>query len=312
MSTFPFSLLVLACLAAMLSVRFGLEAALPGLQAAAEEAEVRESSGAMAVPPKPTGMVPSGEGDGEGDAVLTPAICEAMARQLQDTCWQALARQTAAADPQEALRVCTRLTDDDLRHECHADVAEAVAPLDRTVAEGICVAIPSVKWRGQCHFGMGLALAETDPEYAIARCDHAEAFRDFCRHDVVGEAALVDVAAAVTICAREEGGTLTRRTCWHGPGKYLARRDMGEAAAFCEQATASWRPLCYHGIGWGGAERDAEAALVSCASFGPYADNCRHGVANQLKRSDPERQLAICQSLTNPEAKAKCLAFVTQ
>lgn len=313
MPTFPFSLLVLACFAALLALRFGLESALPGLGAAAADVEVRESSGAMAVPPKPSGLPAApGDGDGEGDAVLTPAMCAGMASQVQDTCWQALARQTAGADPEEALRVCDQLTDPNLHWECHADVAEAVAPVDRAFSERVCAAVPVVKWRGQCHFGMGLALAETDPPYAISLCEKAEAFRTFCRHDVVGEMAMVNTPAAVAICAEEQGDTLTRKTCWHGPGKYLARRDMSEAAAFCEQATESWRGLCYHGIGWGGAERDVDAALASCAAFGRYADNCRHGVANQLKRSDPAREQAICESLTNPEAKAKCLAFVTQ
>ena len=74
----------------------------------------------------------------------------------------------------------------------------------------------------------------------------------------------------------------------------------------------SWQALCFHGMGWGAAERDVDAALSGCAAFGEYADNCRHGVANQLKRFDPAREQAICESLTQPEARAKCLAFVTQ
>lgn len=313
MSTFPFSLLVLACFAALLGLRFGLEFGVPGALAAEERPVAAESSGVMAVPPKPQGLAATpGEGSGEGAAVLTVATCEGMTPKLRDTCWQALARQTAAGDPEEALRICERLPEADLNGECRADVAEVVAPVDRAFAERLCAAVPVVKWRGQCHFGMGLALAETDPEYAVSLCEKAEAFRTFCRHDVLGETAMVDTPAAVAVCAREEGDVLTRKTCWHGPGKYLARRDMTEAAAFCAQATPSWRGLCFHGIGWGGAERDVDAALASCAAFGEYADNCRHGVANQLKRSDPVREQAICESLTNPEAKAKCLAFVTQ
>ncbi|MSQ00863.1 MAG: hypothetical protein EXR71_03095 [Myxococcales bacterium] len=312
MASFPFSLLVLACLTGLLGLRFGLALGLPGTPAGAPDAPV-EASSAMAVPPKPGGLAPpTGGGTGAGDAALTPSICEAMSSQLWDICWQALARQTASADPEEALRICARLATTELANECQADVAEAVAPASRDLAERICKDIPVVKWRGQCHFGIGLALAETDPAYAIARCQDAEAFRTFCRHDVVGEMAMVDLPAAVEICGREEGDTLTRKTCWHGIGKYLARRDMVEAAASCSQATRSWQALCYHGVGWGGAERDVDQALTSCASFGEFADNCRHGVANQLKRSDPTRQLAICEALQNPEARTKCLAFVTQ
>ncbi len=311
MASFPFSLLVLACLTGLLGLRFGLELGLPATLADSMEAP-NEASSAMAVPPKPGGLAPAGAGSGAGDAALTTSICEAMSSQLQDTCWQALARQTAAADPEEALRICARLGSAELSYECQADVAEAVAPASRALAEELCKGIPVVKWRGQCHFGIGLALAETDPEYAIARCQDAEAFRTFCRHDVIGEMAMVNLPAAVEICAREEGDTLTRKTCWHGMGKYLARRDMSEAAASCSQATSSWQPLCFHGVGWGGAERDVDQALASCASFGEYADNCRHGVANQLKRFDPTRQLAICEALQNSEARTKCLAFVTQ
>lgn len=312
MDSLPFSALVVACFAALLGVRFGLEAGLPAPTAAALEAD-REAGGAMAVPPKPAGLTPAaGDGTGEGDTLLTPDTCVGMVEKLRPTCWQALARQTAGADPEEALRVCGRLTDTELLYECQADVAEAVAPLDRAFSLRVCGAVPAVKWRGQCHFGMGLALAETDPEYAVSLCDKAENFYEFCRHDVLGEAAMVDTTVPLAVCSRNEGTRIAQKTCWHGPGKYLARRDMLEAAAFCDRTPPEHRRMCYHGLGWGGAERDVDAALASCAGFGDYADNCRHGVANQLKRSDPVREQAICESLTNPEAKAKCLAFVTQ
>lgn len=313
MGTFPFSALVLACLTALLGLRFGLEAWVPTAEAASE-APSKDAGSVMAVPPKPEGLAAApGAGSGEGQGtMLTPAICTTMIADLQDTCWQALARQTAAADPQEALRQCQKVAGEELRYECRADVSETLAPTHRDEAVALCKEIDSVKWRGQCNFGVGLALAETDPEWAIARCEDAEAFKSFCRHDVVGEISLVNVTAAVTICARNEGDPLTRKTCWHGPGKYLARRDMGEAAAFCRQADPQWQGLCFHGLGWGAAERDPDAALAGCAAFGEFADNCRHGVANELKRSDPQRETAICESLTNPEAKAKCLAFVTQ
>ena len=313
MSTLPFSALVLLCVSLLLGTRFALGWMVPVAAARQAEVEAREPGGAMEVPPKPGGLAPPpGVGTGSGDAALTPATCDRMPADLRGTCWQALARQTAGADPEEALRVCERLPEGALREECHADVAETIAPRARARAAAVCASIPTTKWRGQCHFGMGLALAETDPEGAITFCDSAEAFRTFCRHDVVGEIAMVNLPAAQTICAREEGNTLTRKTCWHGIGKYLARRDMAEAAGACLVSPASWQARCCHGVGWGAAERNVDDALEGCATFGEYADNCRHGVANQLKRSDPAREQAICESLTQPDARAKCLAFVTQ
>ncbi len=296
----------------LLGVRFGLEGMLGERAGEVEVATASVESGpTMQMPPKPAGLGEPGNGEGEATA-LTPARCAAMAAEIRDTCTQALARQIASADPQEALRHCLGVAEEAMRFECRADVAETIAAAHRDDALAICREIPSVKWRGQCHFGVGLALAEIDPEGAIARCDDAEAFRTFCRHDVIGEMSLVNLPAAVAICAREEGDALTRKTCWHGIGKYLARRDVREAGSACLQATPSWQGLCFHGVGWGAAERDVDAALLGCGGFSTFADNCRHGVANELKRTDPQREQAICESLQNSEARAKCLAFVTQ
>jgi hypothetical protein len=311
----PFSLLSLAWLALLLGVRFGLE---EWVRVAAQSTVAPlDPSEVMAMPPKPLGQgdlpEPGTPGEGEGEnTVLNLAICEKIAKELQDTCFQALARQTAPADPDEALRTCTHVREPEMALECQADVAEAIAHLARERATTICSGIDSTKWRGQCHFGVGLATAEIDPEYAIGRCADAEIFQTFCRHDVVGEVALVDTPAANRICAREEGDWLTRKTCWHGIGKYLSRRDMNEASTACEAGTVEWKGTCYHGIGWGGAERDVEAALQSCTRFGAYADNCKHGVANQQKRADPARAVALCESVTKPDTRARCLDFVTR
>jgi hypothetical protein len=121
---------------------------------------------------------------------------------------------------------------------------------------------------------------------------------------------LVDTGMAVATCAREEGDTLTRKTCWHGIGKYLARRDAQEAAQACARTTPEWRGNCFHGLGWGAAERDADAALAACAGFGAFADNCRQGVAHQQKRVDPARAVSLCQSLRTASLRDRCLAFV--
>ena len=313
MRTFPFSLLVCACMAVLLGLRFGLEPLAVRVAGAIAESAAGPPEGVMALPPKPEGLDqrPAGEdGAGEGQALLTLDGCMAMAADVRDVCLQALARQQAGRDPVGALQVCDRIQDEALRLECDADVAETIAPRDRAAAEAICVKIPVMKWRGQCHFGIGLALAELDPAYALGRCEHAEAFRDFCRHDVVGEIALEDVEPAIAFCAREEGDTLTRKTCWHGIGKYLARRDFREAATACERGTESWRGNCYHGIGWGAAERDVDAALVSCDTVPRYADNCRQGVAHQLKRFDPARGIALCEGIATSSIRERCLAFL--
>lgn len=309
MGSFPFTLLFVACLAALLGARFGLEPLAHGAGVAVAPTSAPDA--VMALPPKPDGAErpPSEDGIG-GAALLTLESCQAMIVDVRDVCLQALARQSAARDPDGALQVCVRIGEAELRLECEADVAEAVSPIDRAAADRICAGIPLVKWRGQCYFGMGLALAEIDPEYALARCENAEAFRDFCRHDVVGEVALEGLEPAVAFCAKEQGDPLTRKTCWHGIGKYLARRDFGEAAAACGRATEAWRSNCFHGVGWGAAERDPDATLVACANVPVHAESCRQGVAHQLKRFDPARGIALCESIGTASIRERCLTFL--
>lgn len=268
---------------------------------------------AFAVPPKPAALDGVERADrGTGAAPLTRARCAAIGDAVRDRCWQALARQQAPADPSEALAICAEIAEVELSLECRADVAASVADRDVAAASSICQAIDRPKWRGQCHFGIGLALAERDPEAAMARCDRAEVFRDFCRHDVVGEAALAAAEAAIAICAREEGDPLTRKTCWHGIGKYLARRDLAEAQGACARATPAWRSNCAHGAGWGAAERDATAALAGCAQWPEHADSCRQGVAHQLRRAEPERATDICNAIATASVRARCLDFVSR
>lgn len=313
MRSFPFTLLVLVCLGALLGLRFGL-APLAGQVAAVVQESGGSAEAVMALPPKPDGgeRPLSEDGTGDGQVVYTLETCRQMPTDVRDVCMQALARQSAARDPKGGLETCELVADEELKLECRADVAELVAPNDRAAAEAICTALSVMKWRGQCHFGIGLAMAEIDPEYALGRCEHAEAFRDFCRHDVVGEVALEGLGPAVAFCSREEGDTLTRKTCWHGIGKYLARRDFAEAAAACRQATEAWQGNCFHGVGWGAAERDPDAALAACADSPPYADNCKQGVAHQLKRFDPTRGIALCESIGTTSIRERCLAFLTR
>ena len=315
MSTRAFVLLYLACLLGMLGLRFGLEGVMVQVQAATATEALRPDA-VMAMPPKPQGAqdLPEAMGQGEGgSALLTRARCDSTEPGLKDICYHQLARQGAERDPQASLKICALVADHETLLECISDIAELRAIVDRDGSVAICKTLTdSVKWRGQCNFGIGLALAETDPTFALARCEDAEVFRDFCRHDVVGEVALVDLAPAVAVCAREEGDTLTRKTCWHGIGKYLARRDFQEASAACQQATLSWRGNCYHGVGWGASERDPDGTLAQCDALGIYRDNCQQGVAHQLKRADPERAIALCEAIQTDEIRTRCLAFVTK
>lgn len=310
MRTTPFLFLFVVVFTLLLGLRFGLASIAGTISRATVETAAAEA--VMALPPKPDGLTlrPAGAGGEGGAALLDEAACLRLAVAVRDVCWQALARQDAAIDVDHALGWCTRITDGELALECRADVAESVAGRDRAGAEGICEGIDAVKWRGQCQFGIGLALAETDPAYAVGRCAHAEAFRDFCRHDVIGEIALVDPEFPVAFCAREEGDELTRKTCWHGMGKYLARRSLDEAAAACLRATPAWRGSCFHGAGWGAAERDPDAALAGCDRQREFADNCRQGVAHELKRADPARAVALCEAIATETIRSRCLAFV--
>lgn len=313
MRSLPFTILCLACFAVLMGVRFALEPLAARFAAPVPDAAAPQAT--MALPPKPEGLHPAGAGEGgshTGAALLTLEACEAMPPDVRDVCLQALARQSAARDPQGALAVCARIAEDELAEECHSDVAEAAAPVDRAAAEAICRAVPSVKWRGQCHFGMGLAMAEIDAEYALARCAGAEIFQRFCRHDVVGEVALVDVDAAIAFCARADGDELMNVTCPHGIGKYLARRDLEEAWAACGRSPEYARGSCVHGLGWGGAERDVDATLAWCPAAGPWADNCRQGVAHQLKRFDATRAVALCESIATPTIHDACAAFLAR
>ncbi len=310
MRTIPFLSLFAAVLTLLLGLRFALESVAGTISHRIVESLSTEA--VMALPPKPDGLDvrPAGEGGAGGTALLTEATCLGLAQAVRDVCWQALARQDAPMSVERALGWCARGSDVELGLECRADVAETIALTDRAGSEAICGGIDAIKWRGQCHFGLGLAWAETDPAYAIGRCERAEAFRDFCRHDVIGEISMVDTDFPVALCGKGEGDALTRKSCWHGMGKYLARRSLEEASVACLRASEEGRGQCFHGAGWGAAERDPDAALAVCAQQGAYAENCRQGVAHQLKRADPSRAVALCESITSETIRSRCLAFV--
>ena len=313
MRSLPFLALFVTVFLLLLGAQLALAEQVPTADPTAS-LQAGPPSDAMAIPPKPLGQKASGPGEGDGERRLTFEACQSMATIVQDVCWQSLSRQQAEVDTDGALDVCGRISDAELRLECVDDVAEAITLRDRPRSEAICSAVTDRKWRGQCWFGLGLAWAPRDSAYALGRCQHAEAFERFCRHDVVGEVGLVDIDAAVAFCTQGEvekaGDDLTRKTCWHGIAKYLARRDVHEAAAACGRATAEWRGTCFHGLGWGASERDPDGTLAACPEFGEYADYCRQGVAHQLKRSDPTRALALCQSIPSDAVRTRCVEFV--
>ena len=57
-------------------------------------------------------------------------------------------------------------------------------------------------------FGIALAYSTVDSPWAFRRCDDAGQWRDFCRHDVNGEIAVVNVElGACQLCQRRRGLT---------------------------------------------------------------------------------------------------------
>ncbi|MFZ5478800.1 MAG: hypothetical protein ACOZNI_18655, partial [Myxococcota bacterium] len=104
MRSLPFSLLTLTCFLVLLGVRFALEPLAERVADVVRDEAVAES--VMMMPPKPEGLgePAAGEGDGEGEGTrLTREACQTMAPALRDVCWQALARQSGARDPEGAL-----------------------------------------------------------------------------------------------------------------------------------------------------------------------------------------------------------------
>jgi len=192
-----------------------------------------------------------------------------------------------------------------------ADVAELHASTDREAALAVCPSIQRKKWRDQCVFGIALAVVDADPDGAFRLCDRAGMWRDFCRHDVNGEIAVVDVPRALAFCAAEEGGQLTRKSCWHGIGKYIARVDVSRAFEACQQVPSGlYRENCVHGLGWGAAEKGGIGFAQSCGMAGAEADSCRLGVAYNHRRFDITAADQICTDVRRPDLRAQCHDFV--
>lgn len=272
-----------------------------------------ERAVAIAIPPKPEGAREA-RGLGQSSHRYTEEGCEAREGELFDLCFHQLALQRAPTDLDGALLACARMGREEGRQECISDVAERHARTDREAALALCPTIGRKKWRDQCVFGIALAFAKTEPEWAFRRCDQAGQWRDFCRHDVNGEIAQVDLDLALAHCAAEEGDLLRRKSCWHGIGKYLAREDVERAFAACarvpEGPQGLYRENCVHGLGWGASEAAGAGFLPSCERAGPQRDSCRLGVAYNLVRFDPGAAAEICAGVARADLREDCLRFV--
>ena len=278
------------------------------VEAAASDARV------VALPPKPEGAGGDPAGTGPNAQVYTEADCRRRQGELRRLCFKQLARQRAADDLQGAAAACREAPPGEGRDECLSDVAELHARTDEAAALGLCPQIEAGKWADQCVFGVALARVSLDPAGAFRRCDGAGRFRDFCRHDVNGEIAVVDVDLALQHCAAEEGDLLTRKSCWHGIGKYIARVDVDRAWAACDRVPPGperlYRENCVHGLAWGAAERQGAAFRAQCDRAATERDSCLLGVAYNLKRFDKAQAEGLCRSAARADLQARCLEFV--
>ena len=268
----------------------------------------------ISIPPKPKGV--QEVTDGEGDEVLyTEEGCRNGPEQFRDICFHQLARQQAQTDLDGANQVCAKISSEEVQWECMADIAELYSPVDRNKALELCPSIERKKWRDQCVFGIALAYSTVDSPWAFRRCDDAGQWRDFCRHDVNGEIAVVNVELALANCAKEEGDLLTRKTCWHGIGKYLARVDVDAAFAACDQVPPGpqnlYRENCIHGLGWGASETAEEDFIPTCRRSGKERDSCLLGIAYNLRRFDIDRGLRICDQVQRVDLHDQCNRFVS-
>lgn len=319
MTSTYFSLLYLLCLGLCLGA---VELAKIGWEPPPEPPPPPQSvDEIVAIPPKPDGVreVVGGE-DGDSYRYTEQACLAHDPGQYRDICFHQLARQRAPTDLPGAQGACDQIPapqgkdDRDTRYECQSDIAELHSPADRDAALAVCPAIPRKKWRDQCVFGIALALSTLDSPYAFQLCDDAGKWRDFCRHDVNGEIAQVNEDLAFEHCHNIDGDFLVNKACWHGIGKYIARVSVDRAFAACERVPLGpddkYRENCYHGLGWGAAEKAGAGFVSSCGRAGPQQDSCLLGVAYNLRRFDVDAGLQVCSGVTDPTLYQQCVTFV--
>ena len=268
----------------------------------------------IAVPPKPKGAKQS-ETEGDGEAFqYSEALCQSQPPNFIDICYHQLARQRAEHDLSGGLSSCEQIGKVDSRWECMADVAELYSSTDRDAALAVCPSIGRKKWRDQCVFGIALTYSITDSRWAFKLCSESGQWRDFCRHDVNGEIAVVNPELALEHCAAEEGDLLMRKSCWHGIGKYIARVDVQKAYAACDQVPPGpsnlYRENCIHGLGWGASESRGRDFIAGCEQSGAERDSCLLGIAYNLRRVDVDQGLQVCELVQRADLSKQCYTFV--
>ena len=304
MSGIPFSVLYSVCLALCV----GLVESLKSEWTQAAQVLSVPVMNVVAIPPRPQGARPVA---GAGERVME-ADCRSRSGSLRDVCFTELARSRAGTDLEGALSACEEVSGRSRRMECMAASAEVHAPTNRAAALAVCPRIAHRKWSDQCVFGIALALVKTEPVWAFDRCGSAGMWRDFCRHDVNGEIALMDVELSMDHCTSVDDGELASRSCWHGIGKYLGRADLRRAQLACGRVPSGVnRDNCIHGLGWAGAEGQGLDFAAQCDTLPDGSDPCRLGVAYQQLRVNPEGAAQVCRQVAEKELRFACEQTVT-
>ena len=313
MTVIRFWLLYILCLSLCLgSIQLAQAAWEPPQPPQEEEVTVR----VIAIPPRPEGVRQVQATEKDGEVWYTIEACQKMKGQYQDICFHQLARQKATTDLKGGLEACKLIDKKSTKQECMADVAELYSPSDREAALAVCPEIQRKKWRDQCVFGIALSWSTLDSPWAFRTCDRAGQWRDFCRHDVNGEIAVVNSSLALEHCAAEEGDLLRRKSCWHGIGKYIARVNVDQAFAACEKVPLGpdriYIENCYHGLGWGASEAQGASFAPSCQRAGQQKDSCLLGIAYNLRRFDVDAGISICGQVQRQDLLTQCKKFVIQ
>ena len=240
-------------------------------------------------------------------------LCNEFSDDYKSTCLKMYALKSAANDFEEAWKICKQIDQNLLRDECYNDIIIEIGKEKPEEIKKYCNEINSEKWRGECYFNMALFLTKINITKAFAICNKAEIYVPFCYHDVAGEASLINTTKALNICEKQVDN-LTKRTCFHGIGKYLGRNKPDKAIIYCNQIEdKGYKESCYHGLGWGMAEIDMgnmDYARSNCEGIeSELKNNCFIGVAWKLSKNDKEKAKEVCNNIKNEQIKKECLNF---
>lgn len=273
----------------------------------------------VAVPPKPITETRALElaqarGASGSNVLYDEAGCRQRKGDFQGVCFQALAMQRAIRDLEGALDACRQIQDERLMWECYGDVAETHVPTSLPDSLSVCTLIPRKKWQDQCFFGIAVALSFNEPASALDGCERAGMWRDYCRHDVLGEVSTYNLDFVLDVCGREEGDLLSRKSCWHGIGKYIGRKDLPRALQACERVpegpSGIYRQNCVHGAGWASGEKRGALGASICVQAGAQRDSCVLGVAYSIKRMDTEAAIGLCAEIRSDALREQCQGFL--